>query len=338
MSIFDGNTSDDALPDFVKDEAPEAVEEAPQETLPVLPIDAPVAEEAPEEVQEAPEAPRVWAGKYRDPEQLEKGYREIRDLQRRTAERAKAYEQRAMEVESQIGQYKQALQQAIPLVQQAVAAQQQRQQQQQQDPYAEPQPLPQPVGLQPQQVVPLVDRIVQQRLQQVQGKLNQQQAQQAEYAEARETVGAFFESHPEVLREGPIDQDITDTILALNQAWAAKDGSSVNIGNTESLEIAYEAAKNPALRRVLEMNPEYIEDDEGMILARQAAAAINAQSSTQAESPPAPARTAAPRANTPFVERGSAQAPQPGSPLDEFDQAANEYRNLQRRGGDSVFF
>jgi outer membrane biosynthesis protein TonB len=83
---------EEAAPEQPKEETPavEVKEEAPAEQpVAEAPAETPAAEETPTETPEE-QAERLLAGKYRSVEELEKGYRELRDLQRRTAERAKA--------------------------------------------------------------------------------------------------------------------------------------------------------------------------------------------------------------------------------------------------------
>jgi len=336
---FDAPSEDD-LPDFVQDAppapAPEPAEEAPAQEIaePLYPgLQETPQEEAPAE-EPAVEAPKAWAGKYQSPEELEKGYRELRELQRRTAERAKAYEQRGLEVEVRARQYEEALRRAAPYVQQATELMR-RQQQQQQDPYGEPAPQPQ---ITPEMLIPLVQQqaaqAADQRLAQYQWYQQAEQQKQLEYAEAAQNFQGFFESHPDVVPGSPLDQDIAATIQALNEAWAPT-GSEVDISSSIALEVAYEAAKRPALRRVLEMNPSYIDTEEGRILARKLASELDGITQEPAAST---GRNIAPRPHTPVVERGSSQAPQPGTPLDEFDQAVSEYRKAKTAHGSEVFF
>lgn len=331
-NIFDNPMRDDTLPDFVQDETPET-EVAPSEpaseevaetaTTP----DTQVAEEQPTEEQV-----KSWAGKYSSAEELEKGYRELRDLQRRTAERAKAMEQRAYEEEVRRVQYEQALQRAVPMVQQAQAIQQQMARRQQ-NPYGMDEPPQQP-QYSPDQLANMArqqaDYIAQQRIQQYQMAQAAQAQQFEEYQEAAQNFEAFFERHPEVERGGSVDEDIASTILALNEAWPDAD---VALDSPEALDLVYEASQRPALREVLELNPKYFDTDTGMALARKLAGEIDGI--TQEATPRG--RGTAPRSNTPVVERGSSQAPPAGTPLDEFEQAVSEYRASQKRGSD-VFF
>ena len=323
---FDEATQE--LPDFVQDttpapEAPEAQPMAEPQLYPNMQEQQPAATE-----EQAP--PKSWAGKYTSPEELEKGYRELRELQRRTAERAKAYEQRSQEIEARSSQLENALRRAIPLIQQATL--QQQAPRPPADPYAVEEPAQAAPPIDPRLIAQFAasqaDRVVQERMQEYQAYQASQQAQAAEYQEAVGTFQAFLEAHPEVEAGGPADQDIAATITALNRAWEPT-GSEVDLASTIALEIAYEASQRPALRSVLELNPQYIDTPEGMVLARKLASEIDGVTQQ-------PGR-AAPRPNTPVVERGSSQAPAPGTPLDEFDQAVAEFRKSKARGSD-VFF
>ncbi len=306
--------------------------------LPAEPT-VPLAEK-PEGLEDAStEAQKAWAGKYQTPEAMEKGYRELRDLQRRTAERAKAYEQRVAEVEFQAQQMNQRVQEATNYVRTLQQQQQQAQQPQQTyyDDMGNPVQIPQaPPGLTPQQVQDYVNAQLQEQAA-YQAQAAQQQAwRQEKYNEAQQAQARFFEQHPEVVKDSDADEDIATTILAFNEAWTAIDGSTFNLGSEESLAIAYEASKRPALRVVLEKQPSLMDDDEGMTLAYALTEQIEQRTNTQMAPQPTGRMTARP--NTPFAERGSSPAPQQGTPLDEFDQAVAEYRGQNKARGSKVFF
>lgn len=363
--------SDGEVPEFLQDEQPEAptpdpaLDQAPDgstETRPVepepepenlypgreerprdpvtgrfLPKEEPRLDETSAETQPE-EKPTVYAGKYNDVPALEKGYRELRDLQRRTAERAKAYEQRAAEVEFNARQMEQAVRQATDYVrslQQQQAQQPQQPQQPVYDQFGNPVQLPpQQPSLTPDQIQGLVDAQVQNQWAYQAQAMQEQQFRQQQYNEAAEAQRLFFEAHPEIERNGAIDEDVASTILAFNEAWSHIDGSTFNLGSEESLGIAYEASQRPALRRVLETNPAYMDDDEGMTLAR----ALASQIDQQTQAPVQPTGRMQARPNTPVVERGSSPAPREASPLDEFDQAVAEYRAASKARGSEVFF
>ena len=359
-NIFEqGTFTDENLPDFVQEAPGETLEETTEVAPPERPrdehgrftkveeeqpeeiveeteepeeptLEQPVLDEAPEEGEvEAPteEQVKAWAGKYSSPEELEKGYREIRDLQRRTAEQRNAYEQALQESQYRAAQMEEALRRAVPIVQQAMA----QQQQPQTDEWGQPLPQQQQPNLTPQQVQQQIDWQVQQRLQQQAALQQEQWAQQQEYNEGRAAMEEFFSRHTEVEPGGSVDEDIAATVLALNEAWADTD---LDIASVDSLEIAYEAAQRPALRQVLELNPQYVDTDEGMVLARRLASELDGITQTKTS----PRGTSAPRSNTPVVERGSSTAPQEGPPMDEFEEGAAEYRAEKKRLSESVFF
>jgi hypothetical protein len=189
-------------------------------------------------------------------------------------------------------------------------------------------------GWTPEQIQAYTDQIVNQRLAEQASALQEQEWAQADYNMAAQAQASFFEKHPEVQKDGTVDEDLANTILALNDAWQNVDGSTVDIRNEDILEIAYEAMQRPALRSVLEKFPALIDDEQGMAQARALATQIDGAGT------PAPAQVTrmTPRQNTPVVERGSSPAPQQSSPLDEFDQAAAEYRAAFKSRGSDVLF
>jgi len=210
--------------DFLKDAQPEETQEVPQETPAeeAAPVEEPQVEEAaPEEKPEGeePPQPQLYAGKYETVEQLQQGYREIRDLQRRTAERAKAQEQKALEAIALARQNEEMLGRAVAMIQQI---------QSQQTPQPPPKPVfdeygrpveqaPQPQ--QPQITPAVVDWQVEQKMNALRQQLAQENRIQRETDEATRTVMSFYEKHPEVEVHGPIDSDIYNTVQSLNEAW-----------------------------------------------------------------------------------------------------------------------
>lgn len=337
--VFGGMSS---LPDFVAEEEPKSEENAePQVETPVEEvIAAPVAEEQPvtEEApaEETPEqaAERLLAGKYKSVDDLEKGYRELRDLQRRTAERAKAADLQRQELEARTAQIQAALQQTIPAVQQALAARQVPQQPV--DPYGLEQQQPQqPAGLDPRLVMPLVDMQVQQRILEYQNMQAQAAAAAEEYQTANNALQTFYTAHKEIEPQGELDTRIAETIVALNQSWEPT-GSTLDLTNPEIFEIAYEATQRPALRQVLEVNPALIDTDAGLELARRQAALLEADITPSTPSAPGATRTAQKK---PVVERASSGTPPAteGTQQDEFEAAVLAFRKDRESKG-SIFF
>lgn len=336
----------DALPDFVEDTLPEppAVEE---EAAPAVVEEQPVVETPVEEqpLVETPaaetaeeEAARLFAGKYKSIEELEKGYKELRDLQRRTAERAKATEMERAQLAARTQQIQQALQQTIPVVQQALAARQQQPPQPEQNAYGldfpeEQQPQP---GLDPRMVMPLVDMQVQQRMLEYQNAATQQRAASAEFENANSALQEFYSNHAEVEPQGEIDVSIANTIMSINQAWGPT-GSTLDLTNPDIFEIAYEATKRPALRQVLEISPALIDTDAGLELARRQAALLEADLTPPA-TPSASSGTLVSQ-KKPVVERASSGTPPAteGTQQDEFDAAVLAFRRDRESKG-SIFF
>lgn len=312
-----------------------------------------------EEPTTAEEQVKVWAGKYKNPEELEKGYRELRDLQRRTAEARKAEQQRAMELDYRRQQLESTLQQATPIVQQAaqmrqqLAAQQaayqqwaaQAAQRRQQDPFADvgqppmvPMVQPQmPQGLPPEQVQAMVNQQVGQQMSEFQRQQAIQAERQKDYIETAENLQEFFVNHPEIQVDGDADSDIAATVQSLNQAWATKNAGTVDIGSSDGLERIYEATKRPALARVLALHPEYIDDEVGMTLARQMASTVDGQTQVAMPATGTTPGRSTPRPNTPVVERGSSPSAPQGKPLDEWQEAVASLQADTKRGS-SIFF
>ncbi len=338
---------DPTLP-WLQDPAPEPVAETPPESTEPEPAPEPavVPEPEPEAEVEAPEpAPeKLWANKYKDPEGLEKGYRELRDLQRRTAERANVYEERASQVEAQARQLEETLRKAMPILQQAQLAQMRAAQGQQAQPQYGPEygyeGQPQPAWS-PEQLGPYVDQMVAQRMAAFQEQL-------AAEADARESlvlqeanVRAFFQNHPEVPMDSEMDSEITATIQDLNESWARLDGGSLDLTDMDSLELAYEATTRPALLEVLKLHPDYVDaGDTGKELARFQASILEGKAITQ-QSATIPASQVGQTVGQrkPVVESASQKAPiGPQEVLDEFDQAVLEYQKARKSGlAGSVF-
>lgn len=298
---------------------------------------APQAEEQPGQAQ----VEDLIFGKYKSLEEAEKGYKEIVALQTKTAQARRAAERRYDEAAAYQARLEASLQQALPIIQQANLQQQQPQQPLEQSWYDQPE---QGQTYTPQQLQQLVDQQLTSRL----GTLQQQAYQQAEEAratqEAEASVMGFYEKHPEVTVEGELDGQITETILSLNDAWERGGQAPLDIRNPDSLEIAYEASKNPELRAVLEMNPQYVDNDAGMQMARFQAALIRGEApitqqvvqGTTSATPSTPAGGQ----RRPVTEKASVGAAPANAdrPLDEFEQAVMEFKKNRTAGlSGSVF-
>lgn len=138
--------------------------------------------------------------------------------------------------------------------------------------------------------------------------------QQQQQMEAERLVGEFRAKHPDVAPGTQEDQALASTASELK----------LRVQNPDSLEIAYEAWKNPALKYVLKANPVLIDTDEGIAYARlQAQQLVGSPAQGTPNQPtqhPASARA--------FVET------QPGTPAraapgtaahDEFDEAFDSW-------------
>jgi hypothetical protein len=334
---------------FLKDPAPDkpapaadnaqegdASTEAPAEPGPA-PVQEPVAPPTPGTETPAEEQTRLYAKRYETVEKLEDGYQELRELHRRTAERAKAYEDQLRTVTDHAQQLEQIVQRAIPYVQEQARLQSQAQTQPHYDEYGNLVPSQQ-IAPTPEQLQQFVNQQVEYRLQQAQQEWRTQAEADNEAEAARTAVMSFFEKHPDVEMNGPIDDQISMTIHSLNDAWE-QYGSSVDITDPDSIEVAFEATKRPALRSVLEKNPSYFDDEKGMQLARFQASILEGQPITQsAQTIPASSAQIVGSPRPPVLERAATTSNSPDDrPLDEVDQAFLEYRKSRVRGG-GVFF
>jgi len=317
---------------FLEDDA------QPPAPQPIEEVEAPLFTGLPTE-EEAPESPEVevpetlYANKYRSVEALEKGYREMQDLQRRTAERAKIYEQAKAEADLRAKQYEQTLRKVLQtqiMAKQAPPVQPTPQVDEWGNPVP---PQPQP-GVTPEQFLPVVDALVQNRMRESEQMTRTRMDYERAKQDAESAVMGFYESHPDVEMYGEMDAMMHDTIQTLNDSWT---DSVLDIRNPDSLEVAYEAAKDPQLLKVLQMNPRYVDDEEGMKLARLTAALLRGEEAPTPQTAQVPASMVGQR--RPFVEKAATVAnPTAERQLDEFDEAVAEYRKHRARGGETIFF
>jgi hypothetical protein len=272
-------------------------------------------------------------GKYKSMEEAEKGYKEIVALQTKTAQARRAAERRENERAEYVQRLEASLQQALPIIQQA-----NQQQPRPQEPQLGSEWYGEAGNLTPQQIQQMVDQQLSTRLDTLTQQAQAQAEQQRTMQEAETAVMGFYEKHPEVTFEGDLDGQITETILSLNESWERGGQDPLDISNPESLEIAYEAAKNPELRSVLEMNPAYVDSDAGMQMARFQAALIkgevpitqNVVQGTTSATPGTPAGGQ----RRPVTEKASVGAApaQSDKPLDEFEQAVLEFKKNRTAG------
>lgn len=344
------NVDENEALDFLKDEVPSAEETTEPEQL-QLPLEYPdeePASEQPEETPEVPlaesaeeeatpepeaeeEAPVRLAGKYTSTEELEKGYKELRDLQRRTAERAKAAERQRLQVEQRALELQKALQEAVPIIQQ-VMSKKPAQKDGEQWPWEDGQT---PETLTPAQVKPLIDQAVQTRLMEEEHTRNKRTAEEQEARAASEALAQFFAAHPDVEPDSEDDSKIAETIVTLHKSWES-EGWTLDLTDTGNYEIAFEASQRPALRKVLELNPSFVESEEGMLLARAQAEMLESRLTQQPKPEPTTEQRRVPP--KPVAEKASGAAPpRDERPLDEFDAAVVALRKEKTQKG-SVFF
>jgi len=292
---------------------------------------------APEEETEEEEAPKLWANKYDSPESLEEGYNESQRAWYRAVESRKAAENAAQESFYERQRLEAVIGEAIPYLRQAAereaqwhqfAAQYREQTGEYPPGYTgppAPQAAPAPVD---------IEQVVERRLQQ-EREAYVAAAEAAQYEQALTgAVMGFYQDHPEVSPRDGIDNRITDTMQALNEAWAHR-GIQVDETDRPTLEIVYEAAQRPALERVLAMRPEYFTSADGMDLARRDALVLEgrAPEATQ-ETRQVPASKVGKKVGSkkPFAESAAGGGPTPDEPLNEWDQIKATIRKGQGRG------
>jgi hypothetical protein len=308
-------------------EAP-AEPEAPQPEAPAEP-EAPETPESPEAAEEGPpegeeeqpeegEEPYLWAGRWEDPKELERSWLHLRAKNSRDL-------QRLQDSEDRLAQMQEAVKRAAPLIEQYLRDRQRGDQEGYE--YAEDQAQPGPDPLAAQ-------RAAQDEIQRFRGE----QARENAIREARSAVAEFQRAHPDVTPDGELDSTIAEVIDSLDLEV-----------QPDTLEIAYEAAKDPDLRIVLEANPDLVENEAGMHYARMQASLLQQRGGTTPQNgepkqqppqkKPAPKRSAeaeAARAKA-TVETGGpgrpAQAPG-GTPKDEFD----EVLEIDRKDRQDAFF
>ena len=304
--------------------------EAPEEPVepepePAVVVEASETEEVPQASEETVE--ELIFGKYKDLEAAGKGYDNLRDLQRRTAERAREFEQQHTAVLAQARELEATLQQAIPYIQQLQKEKQANQG------YGEYQEAAPQAPMTPE----MVDLMVRSRTDEMRKQFDLERTQQEAATASQQSVYAFYEKHPEIEVEGDLDGAMYDAVRTLNESWVKSD-TEVNIGDSDTLEIVYEATKNPELLTVLKMNPQYIDNDDGMQLARFQAALLKGESPITQQTQKVPASQVGQR-KLPVTERASTGgAPPPQVPLNEWQEAVQELRSERNTASGSPFF
>ena len=260
---------------FVAQEAPEVEAEA-QEEPETEALEAEVEEEPLEETPEE-EQVRLWANKYQTPDELEKGYNESREMWRRASEARKAEEQRAYEAEQREAELAKILTEAMPYLNAAAQREQQFHQfaeQYRQETGQYPQGYAGPPSNEPKALAPAdVNNLVEQRLAQERQAMQAEFQRRQEFETTRDAVMGFYADHPEVEPRSPADNEITDTMQVLNEAWDAR-GIEVDMSDRGTIEVLYEASQRPALRQILALKPDYFDSDTGLNLARMEASVL----------------------------------------------------------------
>jgi hypothetical protein len=260
------------------------------------PVETPVEAEAPTE--EAGE-PQLYAGRFQSVDALVDGYRNVEAWGTRTAQEAAEAKREIAAMQERYDAQQQQYEQLAQIILQKQA---------EEDPE-----LAQRLALM-QQVQPLVDQGIQQRMAPIQQQLEsqrQEEAANAEFLQLAQQVAAFRAAHPDVLPNSPQDVRLSEMVKELD----------LNPRAAGSLDVAWEASQNPHLHATLKAQPHLMETDEGMAEARfwaQARAQAVAAAPGNGASNGAAARTAA------FVETGGTGAPvtgAPGASKDEFDEA-----------------
>lgn len=223
-------SEEEAAEEVPLDEVEEATETSEVETE----SEAPEGEGEPsDEDDEEPE--HLYAGRYGDVEQLERGYRELQQAFTRASMQLRESEQREQERD-------QAIQALYAMIAQQRAAE---------DPeFAEAlerQQMMQEAAA--QQLGPM-----QQQLAQQQEALQRQQAIQA----AQVYVQRFYAEHPDVEPGGELDTRMSDLVQRLG----------LDMFNPGHLETVYEAAKDQGLGSALLANPHWARSPEGLAYAK----------------------------------------------------------------------
>lgn len=336
---------------------PASGEQQPQ-SQPRLPATEPAAQPTTEAPTPAPsdeapseETPKRWADRYESAEELEKGYKNIQALYSRTMQERQADRLRMQQMEA-----------ALQALQERATTQP-----------GEPAPvLPEGLddltALTPQELQSFIDHQVEQRTQQVQGQVTEDLQRQQRVAAIQSSVAQFMATHPEVTPDSPLDYAIGQVIEefqkgsdgvqrfenfpvdAVNLELAyelAQDESLRNavveldlVPSRDNLDLAKEAAANPALYREFKANPHLLDTDEGIEIAKQQAQLRSAIPAGQpvpgvvVNGQPSREQVVA----SAHVETGGTGAPIPGAPAtpprDEWDEVEALYASEKR---DNVF-
>jgi len=322
-ALFDRPEGEQPQPEQPAPEAPQPEAEAPPEQA------QPEGEAQPEgqEAETPPEAEQKFAGRFATPEDLERGYLDVRALHERTAQERNRERQRA--------------EQAVQVARQVYAEYQRLAQGQRPGQPGQPTPLPEGLDEETAKVIqPLIDQRVQQGVQALAQQLQERQTQAQTAAEAaaerdaaEQAISSFRQANPN------LDESVVSTAFQeLDYASQNFDGTPLVVDDG-NLEAALEASRDPNLMRVLRLNPRLLESDEGMDHARHLAtlptiATPGARPQSQAAGADRQAQEQA-RTRAHVETGGPGAPPAPSKPKDEIDEMLAE---AKRQHDSSVFF
>lgn len=325
----DWSSLDSEDTDWLRDDPSDGTEATAEEATEETPEPEVEGEEGSGEQPESQPQERLYLGKYKTPEDLEAGYKNVQRLEARARERAEALESRSSQLEAALRQVAQHL-----MAQEAAG---------QVDENGQPQ-------VDPRMLQGLVDQRVSQQAAQAQAQVLK--------AQVNNEVASFREAYPEVQDGTDIDDFMSQVIYEFQATEEGNLNHDLFPINRDNLEIAYVLAKNPPLYdKVLEHDlrptednlrlaaeclgnqkldlifqaePHLLETEAGVQLARERASLPAMVANAQAKARPNPE---AMRKQS-FVETGGTGAPvqgapgaRPSDPMDEAVAAYYKHRN-----------
>jgi hypothetical protein len=312
---FDPEESDEEIASLFGDDEIEAQE---QETpAPVLMEDEPDEEEAaetplaqegdegePEEEVAGEQPARLFADRFPSVETLEKSYKELQGAFTRVTQENRQMVQMQERQTAEIDQIKAFLLQQTMESDPDLAEQWQQQAR--------------------------MDEMMSQRVQEQVAPLQERLQAEAFMREAENVVAAFWRDHD--IRQN----DDTDRAIARTMDELVTAGVPLSPANREHLELALEAAQNPALKFELASNPRALVIPGGADFLRQkAGATMQTASGSPSGAQPKPRGTVRRRVEAHVETSGSGQpsGEAPGTkPKDEFDEAADWYMERFKKG------
>ncbi len=290
------DTGDDPLLEAAPEEVSEPEEVAAPEAPATSPeIDQPAEAGEQEETTEEAEQ-RLYADRYQNLDQFERGYKELQGGFTRVVQELKQRDSYVEQLTQRQGQMEQAFQMLVPYLQrmQAEADPEAAEQMKRQMALAE-----QTKQAVDQQVAPLKQELQTERTK----------------AAAMNVLQRFYAEHQDVAPESPNDRAVAATL----------QGIGGSLMSPWDLEVAYHAAQDPALYTVLRANPHLRSSAEGVAMAQHHANQLRQAAGQEA----APQRPQTVQRKGAHVETGGTGAPAsaaPGQkPVDEFDEALTAY-------------